>query len=398
MGIGVDDPERVRTDDPQTVAAGVLHQALLEQSALRPRLGETGGHDDGPEHPRRAAGGDGVEHLFRRHRDDGQIDRTGGAGQRRETGDAGDHLRFRVDPHDRTGEPGMPQIAQQQIADRALPSARTDHGHRSRGQQRGDRPRLTPMLPRLHDVPGGLGGADVEVQFDDTLVHRLGRFVAGLFERGEHPPVGRQDLCDEPRDPPLPSRSGEVFQQDGPQASALMVVTDHECDLRLRPIDPVVATHPDDLPGHQRDQRDPVHVVNIREPNEVLLRQSGVRSEEPVVDRLRGEGVVEDRQRIVVVGPDRPDVADPAIAENDIGFPVLGVLFRHRLRGHGSTVSIARSRTRRPARRAGCGLLPRRGHLRVYNFLQLLSKPLITKVSTADTPVVGHLNRPRTTL
>ena len=75
-------------------------------------------------------------------------------------------------------------------------------------------------------------------------------------------------------------------------------------------------------------KRDPVVVVDVGEPGDVAVGQLRHRREEPVVLRLVGDPLVELDQQLGVLGPDRPDVRGPAVAQHDVGLPVARRLDR----------------------------------------------------------------------
>ena len=76
-----------------------------------------------------------------------------------------------MDRHKLSGEPGVLQVVQQDVPDGPLAAAGPDQGHSPRGEQRRDGTCLTAVLAGLHDLAGRLRRADVEVEFDHTLVH-----------------------------------------------------------------------------------------------------------------------------------------------------------------------------------------------------------------------------------
>ena len=61
---------------------------------------------------------------------------------------------------------------------------------------------------------------------------------------------------------------------------------------------------------------------------DVPVGQRGHRAEEAEVLRLVGDPAVEVDQQLGVVGPDRPDVRGPPVAQQDVGLPVPGSLRR----------------------------------------------------------------------
>ena len=157
--------------------------------------------------------------------------------------------------------------------------------------------------------------------------------VAGVAEGLDHPVVVGQHLGDEPHDPALAARLGEVLEQELPDPAALLGVLHQEGDLgdldRVALVVLVgrvalVAAERDHPPREQHHERHPGHVVDVGEPRDVAVGELGHRREEAVVLRLVGDPAVEVDQQVAVVGPDRPDVGRTAVTQQDVGLPVAG--------------------------------------------------------------------------
>ena len=65
-----------------------------------------------------------------------------------------------------------------------------------------------------------------------------------------------------------------------------MVIAHHECNLSLAVGHAVVATYTNKLIGHRGHQRDPINMINMREPVQVSLREFGIGSKEPQIHGL----------------------------------------------------------------------------------------------------------------
>ena len=79
------------------------------------------------------------------------------------------------------------------------------------------------------------------------------------------------------------------------------------------------------LVRHGEHEGDPVHVVDGGEPDHVALGELRHRREEAEVLRLGGDLLVEVDQQLAVVGADRAQVRDLAVAQQHVGLPVPGV-------------------------------------------------------------------------
>ena len=226
---------------------------------------------------------------------------------------------------DRSPEVPVEEVAQRGLADGVRGAAGTDHRDGLGEQQAGDGTRLGALFAGAHDFQGDLGGFEVEGEADDAFVEGLLRGVAGFPEHVDHPPVLRQDVGDEAADAAFPGGGSNVLQHDGGEPAALVGVFDDEGDLGLVLAHLVVADHRDHGVADRGNQGYPVFVVDLGEPLDVAGGELRVGSEEPVVDRLRGEPRVELLEEGGIVRSDRPDVRGAAVGQHHIRFPVLGV-------------------------------------------------------------------------
>ena len=139
----------------------------------------------------------------------------------------------------------------------------------------------------------------------------------------EHRPVGGQHRGVEAGDPVLPGRRRQVLQQQRPESPVLELVGHHEGGFgRVGVLQPFVASHRHDPLAPRGHQRHPVVVVDRGEVLDLGGAQRGVGREEPVLDRLGRQSLVEGPQPIGVLGRDGPDVHRLAVHQDDIGFPV----------------------------------------------------------------------------
>ena len=131
---------------------------------------------------------------------------------------------------------------------------------------------------------------------------------------------------------PLARDRGEVLEEQGSEASTLLVVANRERDLGRAFAGAVVARHRDELIGELRDERHVIAVVDRLQPLELRRRGARDRREEPEVDRFVGHVLVEREQPGVVVGADRAQVDRAAVGEHHVARPLSGVLGHRRFR------------------------------------------------------------------
>ena len=111
--------------------------------------------------------------------------------------------------------------------------------------------------------------------------------------------------AEERRDAVRARDAGEVLEQQRGEAAPLLVVGDRERDLGLVGRDAVVARDRDDVVAELGDQHHVVDVVDRRDPLELHRGRARHRREEPEVDRLVAQPLVQREQRGLVVGPAR---------------------------------------------------------------------------------------------
>lgn len=122
---------------------------------------------------------------------------------------------------------------------------------------------------------------------EDAVVELLAHLVAGVAEHADHPGVRGEHLGGETGHAPLPAGGGEVLEEDGPEATAVLGVRDVEGDLGDVGLDAVVAPDGEDPVLAREHEGDAVAVVDVGEAVEVLVAQPFHRREEPVVLRQR---------------------------------------------------------------------------------------------------------------
>ena len=179
------------------------------------------------------------------------------------------------------------RLAQHPVAQRLRVAAGADHRDAAGREQAphglgggGARPRLDGRL--------GLGRRlQVEPHLDHAVGEAGGRLEPGLGEHPDHLPVVGQHRRGEPAEAHLPCPRREVLEEQRGQAAAVVGVVDEERHLRLGPVPPaVVARHADELVAAERDEREPVDVVDVGQALEVALREPRPRAEVPEVDAL----------------------------------------------------------------------------------------------------------------
>lgn len=88
-----------------------------------------------------------------------------------------------------------------------------------------------------------------------------------MVEHGQHPPVVRQGLRDEPRDASVSGPLCQPVEHDGSEATALPAVGDDERDLSVvRVVEAVEASDAHDLATHRRHDGFSIAVIDVREP------------------------------------------------------------------------------------------------------------------------------------
>ena len=322
---GVDETQTCGAHHAHTGRAGNPYQAPLLNGTVRAGLRVAAGHDDHRPGPGSAAIGNGGFHGVPGDGNDCEVDLHGDVlGARHESETV--PLERRV-THPVEGarvaavqnafhgvEPGMVRVR-----------GRPDHGHDLRSEQILDGAGLGTMFAGFHHGQRLFGGVDVEIDHHHAIFELPGDVVSGLHEHVEHFAVLGEHLRGESIDPVLAGGRGQVLQQDGPDAAALVVVRDHERDFRRTLGGAVVATYPDHPGVQQQDETHAVHMVHGGESCQFFFGQRGFVGEEPEVDAVLGLLAVELGQQFPVVRADRPQMSGGTVTHDDVCFPVFGV-------------------------------------------------------------------------
>ncbi len=356
---GVDEAEGVRADDPHAVGARVPHEGALAFTALGAAVGVPGGDDDETLYAVFAALGDGLGDVLGGYGDDRQVDRAVDVADRAVGGHPvefplplGEGLVHGVEA---AREPGVADVAENAAAHAAGVASGADDGDRAGREQPLHGACLGAVFARVLHGEGAVGGFEVELQTDDAVLEAALLGVPGVREHLDHLGVGGQHLGGEAADAALAGHGGDVFEEGGGDAAALVGVLHQEGDLGLVGgcgrgysvrADPVVAYGGDELAAHCGRESHPVHKVVVREAVDVLGGQARVRREEAVVLRLVGDLLIEADQALGVINGDGPDARGATVAQHHVGFPVGGILVPVRRGLHGPQ-STARVRQRR---------------------------------------------------
>jgi len=162
--------------------------------------------------------------------------------------------------------------------------------------------RLGSLFTRPGDGHGLLGRVDVELQVQHAVLERPRDLVARVTEHPHHLAVLGKHLGDEPSQPTLPRRGGQMLQQDRAQPPALVGILHHEGDLsRVALVEPVEPADRDDVVTQHRHERHPVDVVDGAEPHHVTLGHPRIRPEVPEVPGALAQPAVEGKQLVGVL-------------------------------------------------------------------------------------------------
>ncbi len=339
LRVGGDQAEGVGADHPHAGRPGLADQGALAVAALGAGLGVAGGDHHQSLDAVRTALGDRLGHGGGGHRDHREVDRAGDLQDRavhREAVELGAGRGVAVHRVDRAvgrGEAGE-QVAQQGPADGLRGAGGADHGDRARSEQPLHGAGLGAVLAGPHDGERGGGGFEVELQVDHAVGEAAALDVAGVGEDLHHLAVLRQHLGLEAADAAFLGDRGDVLQQGGGDAPALVGVLDQEGDLGVGAglggaavgVDPVVADGGDEAVADDDGEADPVDEVVVGEAPDVLVGEPGVGREEAEVLGLVRHLFVELDQTARVRRGDRADPGRAAVAQQDVGLPVLGVV------------------------------------------------------------------------
>ena len=270
-------------------------------------------------------------------------------------------------------------------------SRRADHGDRARQQQPGDRPAVGALLAPLDGVEELVG---VLERRSRGRRHRC-RSAAGPAsppgEHGEHRPVVGQHLGGEADDAVGPGDGGEVLEQQGGDALALVAVVDLERDVGVVAAGPPLVAGPgDELAVALDHEGDAVDHVDVREVLQVGVAERRLRREEAPVDALVGLAAVERGERRGVVGADRAHEHALAVAEHDRARPALGGIgrvARHWGGGHGTDDATTCAADARPR------LVVDHDRLQRVNRRQSLDGPVTSHSTRSSSPSAA--TRPR---
>ena len=232
LGVGVDDPHAVRTDQAHARGATHVDEFALQRGTVRARFREPGGDHHQPSHALLAAFACHRDHVRRGHGDERHVDVAGNvehAGIRR---DALHDRRLRVDGVHHAGERRIEEVVEESPADRLRVARRTDDRDGRRLEDGADRVRRSDPLAVLVRGERLLGERGRELHVDRprrrTQVYR----EAAASEDLDHPMVLRQHVGMERRDAGLTGGVREMRDQDRPEAAALEGVGDADAHLR----------------------------------------------------------------------------------------------------------------------------------------------------------------------
>ena len=177
--------------------------------------------------------------------------------------------------------------------------------------------------------PVGVGGLDRKPERHRPVLDAGGDREPGVTEHIEHGGVLGQGVRLEDLDATLPGGAGQFVEQQRTDPVVLVLVGDHERHLGLGlPGHAVEAAHGDQAVAGRGHQGQAVDVVHRREALDLALRQRRVEREEPQVDRMGRQELVEGDEARRVVGPNRPDVIAQAPGASDVAFEVVRVVGR----------------------------------------------------------------------
>ena len=134
------------------------------------------------------------------------------------------------------------------------------------------------------------------------------------------------------------------------EPATLLFVVNRERDLGLAVSTAVVSRDGDNLVAELRDEHHAVVEVDVRQPLELYRGRTWNRREEPEVDRLVAQPLVQGEHARLVVGAHRANAHCAAVGEHDVALPLRWIL-GHGLEGYGATPRPRSSRAgtiRRP--------------------------------------------------
>ncbi len=250
-----------------------------------------------------------------------------------------------VDREHRPGESPGDDVGQQGVSDLVRVGRGPDHRDRGGSQQIGDAAGLRRAFTGVAHRQQRLGGVDEELDVHGRAVEAPCELIPRIAEHRDHVRILAEDLGLETGETVLRRRTGQVFEQDGSEAAALVFIGDDERNLGrfgfAVEAETLVDADRDDLAPEFGDDRDTLLVVDGRHPGHLARRQGRSRTEVPHVPGALGELGVEGHDAVGVVGHDRSQVHDAAIGGQHIGDPVPRIVpraTRFRLIGHRGSV------------------------------------------------------------
>ena len=195
---------------------------------------------------------------------------------------------------------------------------------------------------------------------DGAAVEAAPQLITGVTEDRHHVRVLGEHLGLETFETALGGGTGQVLQQNRAQSTALVLIRDHEGDLRSARLavgrEPLVDADRDDLPTQHADKGHPAVVIDGRHPGKFAGRDVRARTEiSRVAVPLRQPGVEAD-ETFGVLGNDRAKVNHPAVVGQDIGDPIADSRRGPRLSGAiRSVTGILRVETAQRVDRAAGG-------------------------------------------
>jgi hypothetical protein len=208
LGIGVDQAEAVRVDQPHPVLAHRLEQRAVQRLVT----GNPGGDHQQSPHPLAPALLRDIRHVWRGHAHHRQIRGLGKGCHARVARYPGDLPGVRVDREQPPGEPTLADPAQDRVPDRALAPAGPDDRDHVRRQHRPQAGRVGLPLPfgdRVQ-VPFAQLQRHPQVQHRAVVGHRHGQPT--VHEDVQHPAVFRQYLGHEAPHPAITGQGHQMLQ------------------------------------------------------------------------------------------------------------------------------------------------------------------------------------------
>ena len=308
--------------------------------------------------PLRSASSAAASTLLAGQADDAQVDVVGDLLDGAVGPDAGHGLALAVDGVRGAGEAAGEHVAEQLAADGAAAGRGADDGDGGRleeGAQGGGDGDVVALVDAL---PVALGGREREAHLVDAALEGAGGAEADVLEDPEHGGVLGQHLGDEGVDAVLGGPGGELLEQAGADAVALIVVGDRERRLGGVPVaqPDVVAERHDPLLvrlAHDADERALLLPVGLDEGAREALAGGGeaVEAEEAAVDGEAGEELDDGRG---VVADGRAQAHGASVPEDHVHGVAHTVILpetRHRVKrvrfGAGVASAVSRSGARK---------------------------------------------------